>query len=50
MVNRIKRSRQVQEAETGNMLTRDGTDEVVVESQKCGFGGVEFTVSRLKIC
>ena len=44
VVNCIECSRQIEEAERGDLLACDSRDEMVVEGQKSCFGRVEFCV------
>ena len=37
MVNCVKCSREIKEAETGDMLASNGTNEVVIKSKKSSF-------------
>ena len=48
MVDGVKGSRQIKEAETGDMLARGGTDEMVVKSQESSFSGMVFGVGGLE--
>jgi hypothetical protein len=48
VVNGVECSREIQEGETGDMLTSSGTDEMVVKSQEGGFSRVEFGICRLE--
>ena len=48
VVDGVKGSRQIKEAETGDMLARGGTDEMVVKSQESSFSGMVFGVGGLE--
>ena len=48
MVNGVKSGRQIEETKTGDVLTRDGTNEMVMKSQESSFSGMEFGIGRLE--
>ena len=47
MVNRIEGSREIEEAEAGNMLLADSFGDEIVKGKENCFSGVERDVSRL---
>lgn len=47
MVYGVESGRQIEERKTGDMLTRDGTNEMIMKSEQSSFSGMEFSIGRL---
>ena len=47
MINSVEGRREVEEAETGDLLLADGSSDEIMKRKEDCFGGVERDVSRL---
>jgi hypothetical protein len=48
MIDGIKCSREIKKTEARNLLLASGSDEIIMNSKKSSFCGMEFGIGRLK--